>query len=206
MNAETQTKATRIEVPLELSPPHFEDEATVATARQVVPIERARTIEFWRKVKTLLPVLLAAMLFGGLGAAAVNYYEHRQTTSAVSPAAPAVSTQPPVNESSPAAVAASTDSSADTGESETVAGKAQGFSAKNEPQTENKRAEETSKQTDDSETASPKIRRANSDDDASKVTRKRRVHPADEAAPSNKPAKSSGAGGIVNVFTGPNPL
>src|ERR1041385_9495439 len=109
MNAETQTKATRIEVPLELSPPHFEDEATVAPPRQVVPIERARTIEFWRKVRTLLPILLAAMLCGGLGAAAVNYYEHRQATPAASQPAPVLSSQPPVTEPSPTTVAVSSD-------------------------------------------------------------------------------------------------
>jgi hypothetical protein len=206
MNAETEIKATRIEVPVELpvelSEPHFEDEATVATARQVVPIERARSIEFRRKVRTLLPILLGAMLCGGLGAAGVNYYEHRQATPAVSSPAPTVSAQPPVTESTPMAVAVSTDPATDTNINETASGEARGFSSKSEPKTEEKRAEDAPKKADNPRTAAPKNKENTSVADASKLTRKRRVHPDDEAA---RPNKSKGAARIVDVFTGKNP-
>src|SRR5438093_7245791 len=102
--------ATRIEVPLTLPEPHFDDEATIATARQVVPIERARTIEFWRKLRTMLPIFLAATLCGALGAGAVNYYERHNAAAATEQQS--ANNAAPVqvkSEPTPVAIAASTD-------------------------------------------------------------------------------------------------
>src|SRR6185436_6901969 len=94
---------TRIEVPLRLSPPHFDDDATIATARQVVPIKGARIVKLRRKTLSLLPLLIASTLCGALGALAVNYYERRRDVSTAAMQAPAPSsvstsaqTAPPV--------------------------------------------------------------------------------------------------------------
>lgn len=203
MSVETEMKATRIEVPLTLPEPHFEDEATVATARQVVPIERARTIEFWRKLRTVLPILLAATFCGGLGAGAVNYYQRHQVRQTVSQPAPVLSAQPAVTEPSPMAVAASSEPAAQMDGRGTAAGKTQGLSVLTEPEAGDKHAKDILKETGTSQTAPPQTRRADAEPDPAKLTRKRRVHPADERAPA---AKSHGASGIVSVFTGPNPL
>jgi len=74
---------TRFEVPLTLPAPHFDDERTIATARQVKPIGRAKVTENWRKLRTLLPLILLATVCGAVGAAAVNYYENRHPVNAV---------------------------------------------------------------------------------------------------------------------------
>src|SRR5687767_15660613 len=79
---------SRIEVPLQQ--PHFDDDATIATARQVVPIKGGRKIEGRRKILILLPLLLASILCGALGAIAVNYFERRPDT------APSVTQQQPL--------------------------------------------------------------------------------------------------------------
>ena len=204
MSAEAEMNATGIEVPLELPAPHFDDEATVATARQVVPIERARTIEFWRKVRKLLPILLAAMFCGGLGAAAVNYYEHRPVTQAVSPQTSITSSQAPVSAPSPVVVAATSESDAKWHGSEGSENKSEDSSTKTGQQAADAQGQTVSvtSTNDSSEAATSKIKRISSDPDSEKLTRKRRVHPAAEAA---APAKRSGAGRIVDVFTGPNP-
>src|SRR5262249_32243258 len=98
---------SRFEVPLALPTPHFDDERTIATARQVKPIGRAKVTENWRKVRTLLPLILLATVCGALGAVGVNYYENRHRVEAV---APPVTNNPAVEskaEASPVAVAVS---------------------------------------------------------------------------------------------------
>ena len=100
--------SSRIEIPLALPTPHFDDERTVATARQVKPIGRARVTENWRKVRTLLPLILLATVCGALGAAGVNYYENRHTVNAIAQSSTNNSTTESKVEASPIAVAAST--------------------------------------------------------------------------------------------------
>src|SRR5262245_48583750 len=101
--------STRIEIPLALSAPHFDDDRTIATARQVKPIGRARMTENWRKLRTLLPLILLATCCGALGAASVNYYENRHIVNAVAQPTPKASTVEPRVEASPVTVAAFAD-------------------------------------------------------------------------------------------------
>src|SRR5215210_8054176 len=99
---------SRIEIPFTLPPPHFDDDATIATARQVVPIKGSLKIEGRRKLLTLLPLLIASTLCGALGAIAVNYFEGpRDTASSVTQQKPlpGVSTQAKT-ESPPVPIAA----------------------------------------------------------------------------------------------------
>ncbi len=189
--------ATRIEVPVTLPEPHFDDEATIATARQVVPIERARTIEFWRKLRTMLPIFLAATLFGALGAGAVNYYERRhnaaateqQSTNNVAPAQ--VKSEP-----TPLAIATSTD--ANGGQTANDSVQSQENPGWRDRETEANEAKTTEPPASDNSPAKPVKKIA--EVDATKLTRQRRVHPDGEA-----PAKSNGAGRITDIFSGPNP-
>src|SRR6266404_6663423 len=72
---------TRIEIatnPPELPAPHFDDETTIVSARQVVPIAQAKVAERSRTLLSIIPILLGAAVFGALGALGVNYYENRQ--------------------------------------------------------------------------------------------------------------------------------
>lgn len=190
--------ATRIEVPVTLPEPHFEDEATIATARQVVPIERARTIEFWRKLRTMLPIFLAAMLCGALGAAAVNYYQRRNNAAAQTEQTSANNAAPAQVKSEPTPVAiVSTDASGGKTANDSVQSKDNpGWSDKESAATEAKVTEPES-----SDNSPPKPVKKIAEFDATKLTRKRRVHPADEEAP----ARNNGAGRITDIFSGPNP-
>src|SRR6185436_5085838 len=76
--------ATRIQIPLSLPEPHFDDESTVVTARQVVPLDQARVNDRPQRLLAILPMLLAAAFCGALAAFAVNYFERRPTVSTVS--------------------------------------------------------------------------------------------------------------------------
>ena len=192
---------TRIEVPLTLPPPHFDDEATIATARQVVPIERARVGEFWRKLRAILPLLLAAMLCGALGATVVNYYERKPNepeprAQQSAPSGPAVQA---ISEPSPAVVAVSSNVTSQPDATQS-ASTSQGTSANTNEQPAE--TDEKSTQADDnvSEKTSPKAEKQASSD-PSKLIRKRRVQP-DQDAPK---LQKNGAGRIADIFSGPNP-
>jgi len=76
---------TRIDIPMELPSPHFEDEATIVSARPVVPIARARVTDRSRMLLWLAPILSAAAVFGAVGALSVNYFERGRPGSGASP-------------------------------------------------------------------------------------------------------------------------
>ena len=196
---------SRIEVPLTLPPPHFDDDATIATARQVVPIKGTRKLGGQRKVLALLPLLLASTLCGALGAIAVNYFERRRDAAASV-------TQPQLqpNVSAPAKTAP------------TPAAIAPELNAKNTEihppaQPEDASAPRSDDSAQKSET--PKIARSEDADrksdspaaikrepaqDVSKLVRKRRVEPTKSEIPSKRNRRTD-AGRIEDLFTGPNP-
>ena len=193
--------SSRIEVPLTLPTPHFDDERTVATARQVKPIGRARVTENWRTVRTLLPLILLAMVCGALGAAGVNYYENRHTVNAIAQPSTSNTTAESKVEASPVAVAASaspTPNLADkTSENEPADAKIEATPTER-PETKIVTQPARDEQTEKPDASEKKTTNA----DAAKLTRKRRVNPSDdEAVPSNK----KGAGRIADIFGGPNP-
>ena len=193
--------ASRIEVPLALPEPHFEDEATVVTARQVVPIEQARHQERRRKLLVILPLLLAAAFCGGLGALAISYFEQRSpetlrpsnsgTTEERPTVAPVAS---PDNQT-----ATSTDSK-DQPDSAPTSGSAL---ATDSPAADS--LEKSGPAKSDESLAS--VKRPSSPTDPKQLGRLRRVHP-----PSGQPrlgqndqSKSRGAARIQDIFSGPNP-
>jgi hypothetical protein len=193
--------STRIEVPLTLPAPHFDDERTIATARQVKPIGRAKVGESWRKLRTLLPLILLATVCGAVGAVSVNYYENRHTVNAIAQPSTNNFTAEPKVEASPIAVAASaapTPSVADK-TNDTV-------EVKNEvtptDQPETKIVTEPAR-VEPSDKPAANAEKKTTDADATKLTRKRRVNPPDDdAVRSNK----KGAGRISDIFSGPNPF
>lgn len=92
---------TRIEIgiiPPELPAPHFDDEATIVSARQVVPIAQARVAERSRALLSVIPILLGAAVFGALGALGVNYFENHQSGHALV-SAPRSEIGQPINKS-----------------------------------------------------------------------------------------------------------
>ena len=191
--------ATRIEVPVTLPEPHFDDEATIATARQVVPIERARTIEFWRKLRMILSIFVAATLCGALGAGAVNYYERRHNAATAEQQSTNYNGVPVQvrSEPTPLAIAASTDANGGQTANDSVQSKENpAWSGKETAASE---AKTTGPAATDNSPAKPVKKIA--EVDVTKLTRQRRVHPADSEAP----AKNNGAGRITDIFSGPNP-
>ena len=193
---------TRIEVPLTVSPPHFDDERTIATARQVKPIGRAKVTEGWRKVRTLLPLLFLATLCGGLGAAAVNYYERIQS-------APVVTAQPQANngvpaqtkiEPTPIAIAASAAVNGSQTPSDTKPVEVEQPIATRDEQSRQPEAKPT--QDKNLSPTAPSAEKKSADADAAKLTRKRRVLPPDDKT---QPTQRNGAARISDIFNGPNP-
>ena len=196
---------TRIEVPLALSAPHFDDERTVATARQVKPLGRAKVTEGWRKARTLLPLILLAVFCGALGAAAVNYYEDRQPAQEI--------VQPVLTNSavelkaeaspSPVAVAASATPSPSITDKNNEPVSAE---MKVDPRPiDDPETKTVTSPAPDKPSGKPaaSVEKKATDSDAAKLTRKRRVNPPDdESVRSNK----KGAARISDIFSGPNPF
>lgn len=194
--------STRIEVPLTLPAPHFDDERTIATARQVQPIRRAKVTENWRKIRTLFPLILLATFCGALGAAGVNYYDGRHKIDVIPQPVATNSAGQSKPESSPSAIVASASPTPSVSEKANEATSAEiKNEAVNPDETQTKtvtqppRIEPSAKPA-----ASPEKLATNAD--AAKLTRKRRVNsPDDDPIPANK----KGAGRIADIFSGPNP-
>jgi len=191
--------STRIEVPLTLPAPHFDDERTVATARQVKPIGRAKVTEGWRKLRTVLPLILLATCCGAIGAAAVNYYEDRHRVDAVTTPVANTVVQPRV-EASPIAIAASATPTPNVVEKNDAAAiKTEASATEQQPTKSVTPAERDVPSVDRAANPSKKA----TDSDAAKLTRKRRVNSTDD---DSTPANKKGAGRISDIFSGPNPF
>jgi len=196
---------SRIEIPLTLQPPHFDDDATIATARQVVPIKGVRKIEGRRKVLALLPLLLASTLCGALGAFAVNYFERgRDAAASVTQQQPQPNvltparTEPPPVAIGPELNAKNTEIQAPVqpeNSSVTPADEAA-------PQTEDSKMARS--EDADRKSASTATMKREPAQDATKLVRKRRVQPANSEIPLRRNRRTA-AGRIEDLFTGPNP-
>ncbi len=203
---------TRIEIattPPELPAPHFDDEATVVSARQVVPIAQAKVVERSRALLSIIPILLAAAVFGALGALGVNYYENHQRGNALVSAPKSEISQPinqppasqtpagaltPLESSSPGSEGASTQSQTESQTTDPTAGQA----------TVDSKAGDN-KALPPSPAAQPN---SGSSPEPGKLIRKRRVHPpvqGNDGKTDNRTKDKRGAGRIQEIFAGPNP-
>ena len=195
---------SRIEIPMTLPPPHFDDDATIATARQVVPIKGGQKTAARRKILALVPLLIASTLCGALGAIAVNYFERRRDTSV------SVTQEQPLPKAAtqaktvPTPVAIAPELNAKTIEIQgpvqpenTSVTPADALATKSE-------APKIARSEDDRKSELPAASKRESTQDASKLVRKRRVEPASSETPSKRNRRSD-AGRIEDLFTGPNP-
>lgn len=193
---------SRIEIPLTLQPPHFDDDATIATARQVVPIKGGRKIEGRRKVLVLLPLLLASTLCGALGAIAVNYFERRDAATSVTQQQPNVSThaktQPPTADIAPELNAKNTEIQAP------VQPENSSVTPADEPAQKSEAPEIAKREDADQKSAPNAAMKREPAQDAAKLVRKRRVQPANSEIPLRRNRRTD-AGRIEDLFTGPNP-
>ena len=208
-------------MPPELPAPHFDDEATIVSARQVVPIAQARVVQRSRALLSMIPILLGAAVFGALGALAVNYFENHQRSNALvssprseigQPMNQAPTSQPqsetPLNSGTelPAGALAPQESSSPGSEG-----------APTQSQTESQTPDPTAGQeTVDSKAADNKAvppaqgaqPNSGSSAEPGKLIRKRRVHPqtqGNERKTENPVKDKRGAGRIQEIFAGPNP-
>ena len=199
----TEMNTSRIEIPLTLPPPHFDDDATIATARQVVPIKGGRRSERRRKVLALLPILLASTLCGALGAIAVNYFERRRDTAATvtQQPQPGVSTQAKTDE--PSTVAGSPELNAKQTETQDPVVPAGSIASADEPSRKSDEPKVAKGEDAEPKPATPAPATREASQDAAKLVRKRRVQPADSEAPLRRNRRT--ASRIEDLFTGPNP-
>jgi hypothetical protein len=197
---------TRIQVPFPLPEPHFDDEATVVSARQVVPLGEARIQDRRRKVLAILPTLLAAALCGALGAVVVNYFWQR-------PSAPTVS--------QPSATSASREEQLAPAPSPennvTTPGLPDQVAETSEPTDSSVSNDSSAKVTvgkppaSNPEPAVADPKKPSNPADPKQLVRQRRVNPPStqtnnqKKAGQNDPLKSRGAARIEDIFGGPNP-
>lgn len=196
---------SRIEIPLTLPPPHFDDEATIATARKVVPIKGSGRTERRRKALALFSLLIASTLCGALGAIAVNYFERRRD-SAVSVTQP----QPPSNvstqaktEPSPVTVAPEVNAEAPGIQASLQEENAAVISTDERP-TKGEESKTAKRENIERKSAPLAPVKREPTPDAAKLVRKRRVLPTDSEIPIRRNRRTE-AGRIEYLFTGPNP-
>jgi len=192
---------SRIEVPLALPEPHFEDEATVVSARKVVPLEQARLHDHRRKLLVILPILLGATFCGGLGAIAVNYFEQRASAPAISQPSTAGSTevrQQLAPAASPDNRTATSTGSPDEPETSEPSGSPL---ATDSPAANTLEKAGPAK----SEEAVASVKKPSSATDPKELVRPRRVHPPPGRSDQNERPKARGAARIQDIFSGPNP-
>ncbi len=211
---------SRIEIatnPQELPSPHFDDEATIVSARQVVPIARARVVERSRALLSVIPILIGAAVFGALGALAVNYYERGQRNALVSAPRPEINqkaNQPPTSHITPSEIPTNSGSdSAAGGLSAADSSSPELESSQTESRTDTKGVDSSAidAKTPDNQTLPTKPASETNDGNSAepgKLIRKRRVHPpssSSEGKAENSPTARRGAGRIQEIFAGPNP-
>ena len=192
---------SRIEIPLTLQPPHFDDDATIATARQVVPIKGGRKIEGRRKVLVLLPLLLASTLCGALGAVAVNYFERQDAVTSVTQQQPNASTQ--AKTESQVAIAPELNAK-NTEIQAPVQPENSSVTPADEPSPKSETPKIAKREGVERKSAPPAAMKREADQDAAKLVRKRRVQPANSEIPLSR-SRRTDAGRIEDLFTGPNP-
>ena len=178
---------SRIEVPLTLPEPHFEDESTIVSARRVVPLDRARADDRRRKLLAIVPILLAATLCGALGAIAVNHFERQAIVSPIV-SQPATISAPGQQTSVPAPAA----------DAETPA------SAPSKSPDSNG-VESLDRRVAKSDESIASIKKTSSQTDPKQIVRPRRVHDDRRPASQTEEPKSRGAAKIQDIFSGPNP-
>jgi hypothetical protein len=203
---------TRIEIsaiPSELSPPHFDDEATIVSARQVVPIAEARLAERSRTLLSIIPILLGAAVFGALGAVGVNHFENYQSGHALV-SAPRTEISQPTSQAPTAQTPNKTQPNSGT----EVAGGALAPSQSSpapevaqppsQPgdQTTNPIAAQLPGNSKNGDNAPPN---SASSPEPGKLIRKRRVHPPIQGKNENSGKDKRGAGRIQEIFSGANP-
>jgi hypothetical protein len=215
---------TRIVVPAtaaELSVPHFDDEATIITARPVVPIARARAGERSRLLLWMLPIVLAAAVCGALSALGVNYYENRHSPVTQveikaepqmnQPPAPELqSVAPPIGSEVPGGAVATESATPESERPQTeaaVADQKESLSADKDRTSITSSNEPSSlPAAKPSPPGASDYRKNGSSNDPGRLVRKRRVYPVTEASPpeSRVSRKNRGAGRIQDIFEGPN--
>ena len=189
----------------ELETPHFDDEATIVTARPVVPIAEAKAGERSRMSVLIVAGLLAATMAGAAGALGINFFQNRQRSSFragtqaqvnpdVSTTVPPVQTSespiPPAEQSvPPIAASESTSAATETLTSETPAPSDEQIVSSSAGKTDVKPRDESSI-------------------DPGHLVRKRRVNAVKERLgplmPANRPPRRPrGAGRILEIFEGP---
>jgi cytoskeletal protein RodZ len=205
---------TRIEIaaiPNELPAPHFDDEATIVSARQVVPIAEARIAERSRTLFSIIPILLGAAVFGALGAIGVNYFENYQSGHALV-SGPRTESSQPMSQAPATQQQGKTQANSGT----EVAGGALAPSQSSSPASEVAQPpRQTEAQTTDATAGQPPVDSKNGDNPAppnsasspepGKLIRKRRVRPPIQGKSDNSGKDKRGAGRIQEIFNGANP-
>lgn len=191
--------------PPELEAPHFDDEATIVTARPVVPIAEAKAGERSRMSVLIAAGLVAATMAGAAGALGINFFQNRHRSSFTA------GRQPQANQDVPTTVPPVQTSESPIPPAEQSAPPitaSESTSAATEPLTTDTSTSSADQIVSSSVGKADLNPRHESSIDPAHLVRKRRVHAVRERLEplmtvNRPPRRPRGAGRITEIFEGP---
>jgi hypothetical protein len=197
--------------PPELSSPHFDDEATIVSARPVVPIAKARAVEKARAAFWICLAVVGCVALGALGALSVSYFGKARRSAAVSTPPQSEIVEPKINPAPASSTPGSSDLNSQSETDRKLSAAATQSDAERQLQSANKKdsamARESWVQSTLTKSSIPKRDNA---PELGRLVRKRRVQPVSQndeySSIAKKPAKKKrGASRIQEIFEGLGP-
>jgi hypothetical protein len=198
--------------PPELSSPRFDDEATIVSARPVVPIAKARAVEKARAAFWICLAVVGCVALGALGAIGVVYFGNARRSAGVSAAPQSEIVEPKINQPPASSTPGSSDLNSQSETDRTLSAAATQPKADSQPQSSTNRdlsatAREPWVKSTLTKSSVPKQQNV---PDLGRLVRKRRVQLVrqnDEySSIAKKPAKKKrGASRIQEIFEGLGP-
>lgn len=195
-----------------LSSPHFDDEATIVSARPVVPIAKARAVERARAAFWICLAVVGCVALGALGAIGVSYFGNARRSAAVSTPPQSEIVEPKINQAPASSKPGSSDLNSQSETERTLSSSATQSKADPQLQSPNKKdsattARESWVQSTITKSSIPKRDNA---PELGRLVRKRRVQPVSQndeySSIAKKPAKKKrGASLIQEIFEGLGP-
>jgi cell division septation protein DedD len=197
--------------PPQLSSPHFDDEATIVSAKPVVPIAKARAVEKARAAFWICLVVVGCVVLVALGSIVLSYFGNARS-SAVSAPPQSEIVEPKINQAPASSTPGSSDLNSQSETDRKLPAAETQSDAERQLQSANKKDSAATARGSWIQSALTKssIPKRDNAAEAGRLVQKRRVQPVrqnDEySSMAKKPAKKKrGASRIQEIFEGPGP-
>jgi cell division septation protein DedD len=196
----------------QLSSPHFDDEATIISARPVVPIAKARAVEKARAAFWICLAVVGCVVLVALGAIVLSYFGNARRSSAVSAPPQSEIIEPKINQPPASSTPGSSDLNSQSETDRKLSAAETQSDAERQLQSANKKDSAATARGSwiQSTLTKSSIPKRDNAAEPGRLVQKRRVQPVrqnDEYSPiAKKPAKKKrGASRIQEIFEGPGP-